>query len=32
VSGDRHLLEISEYKGISIITVNEFEEKLARST
>jgi putative PIN family toxin of toxin-antitoxin system len=32
VSGDRHLLEISEYKGISIITVNEFEEKLAPST
>jgi putative PIN family toxin of toxin-antitoxin system len=32
VSGDRHLLEISEYKGISIITVNEFEEELARST
>jgi putative PIN family toxin of toxin-antitoxin system len=32
VSGDRHLLELSEYKGISIITVNEFEEKLARST
>jgi len=32
VSGDRHLLDISEYKGIPIITVNEFEEKLARSS
>ena len=30
VSGDRHLLDISEYKGIPIIPVNEFEEKLAR--
>jgi putative PIN family toxin of toxin-antitoxin system len=32
VSGDRHLLDISEYKGIPIITVNEFEEKLESST
>jgi putative PIN family toxin of toxin-antitoxin system len=32
VSGDRHLLDISEYKGIPIITVNEFKEMLARST
>jgi len=32
VSGDRDLLDISEYKGIPIITVNEFEEKLARSS
>jgi putative PIN family toxin of toxin-antitoxin system len=32
VSGDRHLLEISQYKGIPIITVNEFEEKLAQPT
>ena len=32
VSGDRHLLDISEYEGIPIITVNEFEEKLARSS
>ena len=32
VSGDRHLLELSEYKDIPIITVTEFEEKLARST
>ena len=31
VSGDHHLLDISEYKGIPIITVNEFEVKLARS-
>lgn len=31
-NGDRHLLDISEYKDIPIITVNEFEEKLARST
>jgi len=31
VSGDRHLLELSEYKDISIVTVHEFEEKLARS-
>ena len=30
VSGDRHLLDISEYKDIPIIPVNEFEEKLAR--
>ena len=27
VSGDRHLLEISEYKGISIITVRDCYEK-----
>ena len=32
VSGDRHLLDISQYKGIPIIAVNEFEEKLARSS
>jgi putative PIN family toxin of toxin-antitoxin system len=32
VSGDRHLLGLSGYKDISIITVHEFEEKLARST
>ena len=32
VSGDRHLLDISEYKGIPVITVNDFGEKLARST
>jgi putative PIN family toxin of toxin-antitoxin system len=32
VSGDRHLLYISQYKGVPIITVNEFEEKLARSS
>jgi putative PIN family toxin of toxin-antitoxin system len=32
VSGNRHLLEISQYKGIPIITVNEFEEKLAQPT
>jgi len=31
VSGDRHLLELSAYKDIPIITVHEFEEKLARS-
>ena len=31
VSGDRHLLDISEYKGIPIITVNEFKEMLAQS-
>lgn len=31
VSGDRHLLDISEYKGIPIITVNEFKEILAKS-
>ena len=32
VSGDRHLLDISQYKGIPIITVNEFEKMLTQTT
>jgi putative PIN family toxin of toxin-antitoxin system len=30
VSGDRHLLDLTEYKGILIISVQEFEKRLAR--
>ncbi len=29
VSGDRHLLDLAEYRGIRIITVREFLEKLS---
>ena len=29
VSGDYHLLELAEYKGISIVTVRQFLEKLS---
>jgi predicted nucleic acid-binding protein len=28
VSGDRHLLDLGEYQGISIITAREFLERL----
>ena len=31
VSGDHHLLDIAAYKGIPILTVHEFEGKLAHS-
>ena len=31
VSGDRHLLDLTQYKGILIISVQEFEKKLARN-
>jgi putative PIN family toxin of toxin-antitoxin system len=29
VSGDRHLLDLAEYRGIRILTVREFMEKLS---
>lgn len=30
VSGDRHLLELGEYKGIPILTVQQFSERLEK--
>ena len=30
VSGDRHLLDLREYKGISILTVKQFSERLEK--
>ena len=30
VSGDRHLLDLGEYKGIPILTVQQFSERLEK--
>ncbi len=32
VSGDRHLLDLGEYRGIRILTVREFLEEMEEGT